>query len=81
MIVFIEAHVRSSGLFIFRKAYRKWLLRYSLFAVCDHNWRHLPTDFIHKFLVFTVVLALVGVLWLWILWRAVFFIETAENWI
>ena len=51
------------------------------FAVCDQNRRHLPTDFIHKFLVFTVVLALVGVLWLWILWRAVFFIETAENWI
>lgn len=30
MIVCIEAHVISSGLFIFRKAYRKCLLRFIL---------------------------------------------------
>lgn len=30
MIVFIEAHVISSGLSIFRKAYRKCLLRFIL---------------------------------------------------
>ena len=29
MIIFIEVRVRSSGLFIFRKVYRKGLLRFS----------------------------------------------------
>ena len=41
--------------------------------------RHESDDFIHLILVFTVVFALAGVLWLRIFWSAVFLVEAAED--